>query len=105
MNITQLFKIHEKIEKKQTILSDEKQCLFEAFQAAEIKKCQLCHHAQFLCNHDDKLIQENAEVFKKELHVLKKKQNSAAFLNDSSSDLLISETNVNAIFSALSDDF
>src|SRR5204863_3158806 len=38
MNIAQLLKIHEKIEKKQTALSDEKQYLFEAFQAAETKK-------------------------------------------------------------------
>src|SRR5881394_2688178 len=38
MNVTQLLKTCEKIEKQQIILSDEKQCLFEAFQAAEIKK-------------------------------------------------------------------
>ena len=38
MNITQLLKIHEKIEKEQITLSDEKQYLFEALQAAEIKK-------------------------------------------------------------------
>ena len=44
MNVTQLLQTCEKIEKKQIVLSDEKQCLFEAFQAAETKKCQLCCH-------------------------------------------------------------
>ena len=39
MNVAQLFKIYEKIEKKQIAFSNEKQCLFEAFQAAETKKC------------------------------------------------------------------
>src|SRR5438034_9618911 len=53
MNITQLLKIHEKIEKEQITLSDEKQHLFEAFQAAETKKHQLHHHAQFLHDCDD----------------------------------------------------
>src|SRR5438034_11292397 len=39
VNVAQLLKIHEKIEKEQTAFFNEKQCLFEAFQAAEIKKC------------------------------------------------------------------
>ena len=72
MNVVQLLKIHEKIEKKQIVFSNKKQHLFEAFQAAEIKKHQLCCHTQFFCNHDDKLIQENVKVFKKKLHVLKR---------------------------------
>src|SRR5437762_8066841 len=38
VNIVQLLKTHEKIEKEQIILSDEKQYLFETFQVAEIKK-------------------------------------------------------------------
>ena len=38
------------------------------------------------------------KVFKKELHILKKKQNSVIFLNDNFSDLLISEANADAIF-------
>ena len=38
MNIIQLLKAHEMIEKKQITLSDEKQHLFEVFQAAETKK-------------------------------------------------------------------
>ena len=38
VNVAQLLKACEKIEKKQIALSNEKQCLFEAFQAAEIKK-------------------------------------------------------------------
>ena len=38
MNIMQLLKTCEKIEKEQITFSDEKQHLFEAFQAAEIKK-------------------------------------------------------------------
>ena len=45
------------------------------------------------------------KVFKKELCILKKKQNSAVSLNDISFDLLISEINVNIIFSVLFDDF
>src|SRR5204863_3073010 len=91
MNVAQLLKICEKIEKEQTAFSDEKQCLFEAFQVAEIKKCQLCCHAQFLHNCDDKLIQESIEVFKKKLHILKKKQNLIVFLNNNSFNLLIFE--------------
>src|SRR6266496_4048020 len=86
MNVMQLFKTHEKIEKEQTALSDEKQYLFEAFQAAETKKCQLYYHTQFLCNHDDKLIQKRAEIFKKKLHVLKKKKNLITFLSNSFSN-------------------
>ena len=105
MNIVQLLKIHKEIEKKQITFSNEKQCLFEAFQTAETKKCQLHHHTQFLHDHDDKLIQESMKVFKEKLHVLKRKQNSAASSNDSSSNLLIFEVNVNAIFFMLSDDF
>src|SRR5438034_9674060 len=54
VNITQLLKTHEKIEKKQITFFDEKQHLFEAFQAAEIKKHQLHHHAQFLHDCDNK---------------------------------------------------
>ena len=79
--------------------------MFEALQAAETKKCWLCHHIQFLCDYDDKLIQESAEVFKEKLYVLKKKQNFTAFSDNNFSDSLISEINVNIIFSALSDDF
>src|SRR5437773_4028250 len=56
MNIIQLLKTHEKIEKEQITLFDKKQYLFEAFQVVEIKKHQLHHHTQFLHNHDDKLI-------------------------------------------------
>ena len=100
-----MLKIHEKIEKKQITFSNEKQHLFEAFQAAEIKKHQLHHHAQFLHNCDDKLIQESVKVFKKKLHVLKRKQNFIVFLSNNFSDLLISEINVNTIFFTLSDNF
>ena len=38
VNMIQLLKIHEKIKKEQIIFSNKKQYLFEAFQAAEIKK-------------------------------------------------------------------
>ena len=38
VNVVQLLKIHEKIEKEQTAFFNEKQCLFEVFQVAEIKK-------------------------------------------------------------------
>ena len=79
--------------------------MFEIFQAAEIKKCWLCCYTQFFCDYNDKLIQENAEIFEEELCILKKKQNSAVFLNDNFFDLLISETNTDIIFFVLSDDF
>src|SRR5438876_96234 len=39
VNVMQLLKIHEKIEREQIMFSDEKQCLFKVFQAAETKKC------------------------------------------------------------------
>ena len=39
VNVVQLLKIHERIEKKQAAFLNEKQHLFEAFQAAETKKC------------------------------------------------------------------
>jgi len=51
------------------------------------------------------LIQESVKVFEEKLHVLKKKQNFVAFSDDNFSDLLISEINVNTIFSVLSDNF
>ena len=105
VNIVWLLKTCEKIEKEQITFSDEKQHLFEAFQAAEAKKCWLCCHAQFLHNCDDKLIQENVKIFKKKLYVLKKKQNFIAFSDNIFSDLLISEINANIIFSVLSDNF
>ena len=105
MNVMQLFKTHEKIEKEQTALSDEKQYLFEAFQAAETKKCQLHHHAQFLYDCDDRLIQEKAEIFKEELHVLKRKQDFIISSDNNFSDLLIFEINMNTIFFTLFDDF
>ena len=100
-----MLKTCEKIEKEQITFFNKKQHLFKVFQTAEIKKCQLHCHIQFFCDYDDKLIQENAEIFKEELHVLKKKQNSVAFSNNNFSDSLISEINVNTIFSALSDNF
>jgi len=105
VNVVWLFKTCEKIEKEQITFLNEKQYLFEAFQAAEIKKCWLHHHAQFLCNCDDKLIQESIKVFEEELHVLKKKQNFVIFLNDNFSDLLIFKTNANTIFFVLFNDF
>ena len=105
VNVVQLLKTCEKIEKKQVTFLNEKQCLFEAFQAAETKKHQLCHHAQFLCDHDDKLIQESAEIFKEKLYVLKRKQNFITSSDDNSFNLLISEINVNVIFFTLSDNF
>src|SRR5437868_1706724 len=43
VNVAQLLKTHEKIEKKQIIFFNKKQCLFEAFQAAKTKKHQLHH--------------------------------------------------------------
>ena len=105
VNVMWLFKIHEKIEKEQTVFFNEKQYLFEAFQAAEIKKHQLHCHAQFLHDHNDKLIQKSTKVFKKKLYVLKKKQNFIISLNNNSFNSLISEINADVIFSVLSDNF
>ena len=86
-------------------MKKEKKCLIFYLSELQLKSLCLCHHQKFLKKHDDKLIQEDAEIFEKKLHVLKKKQNSAAFLNDISSDLLISEINANIIFFTLSDNF
>src|SRR5207248_298572 len=58
MNIAQLLKIHEKIEKEQITFFNKKQHLFEAFQAAEIKKHQLHHH----CYRDDSILLLNQRV-------------------------------------------
>ena len=71
----------------------------------EIKKHHLCHHAQFLCDCDDKLIQESVKVFEKKLYILKKKQKFAIFLNNNFFNLLIFKININIIFSMLSDNF
>src|SRR5438045_3444766 len=53
---------------------------------AELNAKVLClkHHQHFLKKCDDKLIQESMKIFKKELHVLKKKQNSVIFSDDNS---------------------
>ena len=100
-----MLKAHEKIEKKQVIFLDKKQCLFKAFQAAEIKKYQLHYHTQFFHNHDDKLIQKSMKVFKEKLCILKKKQDFIIFLNNNFFISLISAVNVNIIFFTLSDNF
>ena len=103
--ISHLLHAHEKLKQNQTVVKKEKKCLILHLSELQSKNLHLHHHQQFLKEHDDKLIQENAEVFKEELHVLKKKQNSVTLSDNNSSDLLISEINANTIFFMLSDDF
>ena len=86
-------------------MKKEKECLILHLSEFQSKSFCFHHHQQFLKKHDDKLIQESAEIFEKKLHVLKKKQNFVAFLSNSFSDLLIFKINVNAIFFTLFDDF
>ena len=105
VKISHLLHACEKLKQNQTVVKKEKEHLI--FHLSEFQLKSLCfhYHQQFFKKYDDKLIQENVKVFKEKLCVLKKKQNFVAFLNDSFSDLLISETNMNAIFSVLSDNF
>jgi hypothetical protein len=106
VDVARLLKAREKIEKEQAALSDEKQRLFEAFQAAEAKERRLRRHAQFLRDRGGKLIQEGTEAFEEELRALEGEQSgSAAPPGDSSSDPLVSEADADIIFSALPDDF
>ena len=100
-----LLHAHEKLEQNQIIMKKEKEYLI--FHLSELQLKSFCFHChqQFLKKCDDKLIQENAEIFEKKLCVLKKKQSFIAFSDDNSSDLLISEINADTIFSALSDNF
>src|SRR5438034_7421674 len=86
--------VHEKLEQNQIIVKKEKKYLILYLFEFQSKNLHFHCHQQFFKKHDDKLIQENAEVFKKELHVLKRKQNFIAFSNDNSFNLLISEINV-----------
>src|SRR5438034_7662486 len=83
----------EKLKQDQIIVKKEKECLILYLFKLQSKNLCFCCHQKFLKECDDKLIQESMKVFKKKLCVLKKKQNSAASLNDSSSDLLIFEIN------------
>ena len=103
--ISHLLHAHEKLEQDQIIMKKEKECLILYLFKLQSKSFHLHHHQKFLKKCDDKLIQKNAEIFKKELHVLKREQNFIIFLNDISSNLLISEINVNTIFFMLSDNF
>src|SRR5438034_6311158 len=105
VKISCLLCAHEKLEQNQIIVKKEKKCLIFYLFQFQSKNLHLHHHQKFFKKHDDKLIQESMKVFKEKLCVLKKKQDSAAFLNDISFNLLISEINVNTIFSVLFDDF
>ena len=105
VKISCLLHAHEKLKQNQIVVKKEKEHLIFYLSELQLKNLCFCCHQQFLKKHDDKLIQESMKVFEEELHVLKKKQNSAAFLNDSFSDLLISEINADIIFSVLSDNF
>src|SRR5436189_738709 len=103
--ISHLLHAHEKLEQNQIIVKKEKKYLILHLFKLQSKSLCFCCHQQFLKKHDDKLIQESAEVFKKELHVLKKEQNFITFLSNNFSNLLVSKINADIIFSALSDNF
>ena len=105
VKISHLLHAYEKLEQNQIIMKKEKEYLILHLFKLQLKSLCLHYHQQFLKKHDDKLIQESTEVFKEELHALKREQNFITSLNNSSSDLLISEINVNTIFFMLSDDF
>src|SRR5204863_3542759 len=92
----------EKLKQNQIIMKKEKEHLILHLFKLQSKSFCLCHHQKFLKEYDDKLIQESAKIFEKKLHVLKKKQNFIISSNNISFNLLISEINVNTIFSALS---
>ena len=96
---------HEKLEQNQIIMKKEKKHLILHLFEFQSKSLHLHCHQQFFKKHDDKLIQENAKVFKEKLCVLKKKQNSVTSSDNNSFNLLISETNADVIFFVLSDDF
>src|SRR5438034_10358112 len=68
----------EKLEQNQIIMKKEKKHLILHLSELQSKNLHLHYHQQFLKKCDDKLIQENVKVFKEELHVLKREQNSAA---------------------------
>ena len=103
--ISHLLHACEKLKQDQIIMKKEKEHLILYLFKLQSKNFYLQHHQQFLKKHDDKLIQESVKVFKEELHVLKREQNFITFSNNSSFNLLISETNMNIIFFILSDDF
>src|SRR5438034_802036 len=77
--ISCLLHICEKLKQNQTVVKKEKKYLIFYLFKFQLKNFHLQHHQQFLKEHDDKLIQESVEVFKEELHVLKKKQNFILF--------------------------
>src|SRR5204863_8158640 len=88
---------HEKLKQNQTVMKKKKEYLiFHLFKLQSKSFCFYCHQ-QFLKKYDDKLIQENAKIFEKKLHVLKKKQNFITFLSNNFFDLLVFEINVNTI--------
>ena len=105
MKVFCLFHAHEKLKQNQTVVKKEKKYLIFHLSEFQSKNLCLCHHQQFLKKHDDKLIQKNMKIFKKELCVLKKKQNSVVSSNNNSFNSLISEINTNTIFFVLSDNF
>ena len=105
VEISHLFHAHEKLEQNQIIMKKKKKHLILYLFEFQSKNLHLHHHQQFLKKHDDKLIQENTEIFEEELHILKKKQNFITSSNNCSFNLLISETSTNTIFFTLSVNF
>ena len=105
VKISHLLYACEKLEQNQTVMKKEKECLLFHLSELQLKSLCLYYHQQFLKECDDKLIQESTKVFEEKLCILKRKQSFITFLNDSSSDSLISEINADIIFSVLSDNF
>ena len=63
---------HEKLKQNQIIVKKEKKCLILCLSELQSKNLCFWHHQQFLKEHDDKLIQKNAEVFEEKLCFEKK---------------------------------
>ena len=101
VKISHLLHACEKLKQNQIIMKKEKKHLILYLFKFQSKSLHLHHHQKFLKEHDDKLIQESAEVFKKELHILKKKQDFITFSDNNSFNSLILKINMNVIFSAL----
>src|SRR5205085_5281656 len=103
--ISHFLHAHEKLKQNQIVVKKKKEHLILCLFKLQSKNFHLHHHQKFFKKHDDKLIQENVKVFKKKLYVLKREQNFIIFSSNIFFNSLISETNANIIFSALSDDF
>src|SRR5436190_20539530 len=75
VKISHLLHACEKLKQNQIIVKKEKEHLILCLSELQLKSLHFYCHQKFLKKCDDILIQENAEVFEKELHVLNREQN------------------------------